>query len=210
MTNSLVGGLIDQVKHRCKYSDQGCKVKMMLRDLHAHERSCPERTVKCPYNTCGSIVKLKAMNEHFLISPGPSSLPHSFLSDTGTCSFTIIRDDLLTPCPRWKMVCVKVNEELFHIRLAYSPLHKCFALSVWSSPAGASKYKANLSIRTDEKDTSMNGLRITSVENVPSIDKCMEENGEYFWCIPFTLAKNFIEGFAESEFLRVYYDMRLK
>ena len=109
------------------------------------------------------------------------------------------------------MVCVKVNNELFHIRLAYSPLHKCFALSVWSSPAGASNYRADLSIRTDEKDTSMNGLRITSVENVPSIDKCMEENGEYFWCIPFTLAKRFaIKEEEESQVLDVYYDVRLK
>ena len=53
---------------------------------------------------------------------------------------------------------------------------------------------------------------VSSPESVPSIHKCMEENGEYFWCIPFTLAKSFtiIEGFAQSEFLRVNYDVRLK
>ena len=32
MTNSLAGALIDQVQHRCKFHDQGCDIKMMLKD----------------------------------------------------------------------------------------------------------------------------------------------------------------------------------
>ena len=43
MINSVVGAIIEQVEHSCKYSDQGCEVKMMLKDLLVHERSCPEK-----------------------------------------------------------------------------------------------------------------------------------------------------------------------
>ena len=43
MTNSFAGALIEQVEHSCKYNDQGCEVKMMLKDLLVHERSCPEK-----------------------------------------------------------------------------------------------------------------------------------------------------------------------
>ena len=44
MINSVVGALIDQtIKHKCKYSDQGCEVKLMLKDLKAHERKCPDK-----------------------------------------------------------------------------------------------------------------------------------------------------------------------
>ena len=62
MINSVVGAIIEQVEHSCKYSDQGCEVKMMLKDLLVHERICLERTVRvplCPYNDCESNVKLK-------------------------------------------------------------------------------------------------------------------------------------------------------
>ena len=48
MTNSLAGALIDQVQHRCKFHDQGCDIKMMLKDLVTHEKECPDRTIKCP------------------------------------------------------------------------------------------------------------------------------------------------------------------
>ena len=59
LTNSVVGSLIEQVEHKCKFSDQGCKVKMMLKDLVTHEKQCPERTFNCPFNGCAKLVKLK-------------------------------------------------------------------------------------------------------------------------------------------------------
>ena len=39
----------------------------------------------------------------------------------------------------------------------------------------------------------MDGLLISSVENFPPVDKCKEQNGKYFWCIPLTVAKNICE-----------------
>lgn len=59
MTNSLAAALIDEVQLKCKYSDQGCEVKMMLKDLVTHEKQCPERTFNCPFNGGAKLVKLK-------------------------------------------------------------------------------------------------------------------------------------------------------
>ena len=73
---------------------------------------------------------------------------------------------------------------------------------VWSATAGVSKYRANLKILGDEdKEMSIRGLLITSEENVPSIDKCMEKNGKYFWCIPSTLAFEFSEYKNNKKFM---------
>ena len=66
MTNSLAGALIDQVQHRCKFHDQGCDIKMMLKDLVTHEKECPDRTIKCPVPGCAQIVKLQSFDNHAL------------------------------------------------------------------------------------------------------------------------------------------------
>ena len=189
MTNSIVGALIEQVEHRCKFHDQGCEVKMMLKDLLVHEKWCLDRTLQCPFNTCGDIVKLEDIHEHFFRTPPGSSMSHSHIINRDFTTFDISRNSSLPM--KWRMVCVRVDDELFHLRLAISQHQECFVLSVWSSPTGAVNYRANLEIKDNEKALSMTGLCITSVENVPSIDQCMEENGKYFWCIPFTLAENF-------------------
>ena len=48
MTNSLAAALIEKVQHRCKFSDQGCAVKMILKDLVTHEKQCLERPIYRP------------------------------------------------------------------------------------------------------------------------------------------------------------------
>ena len=116
-------------------------------------------------------------------------MSHSHVINRDFSTFDISRNSSLPM--KWRMVCARVDDELFHVRLAISQHQKCFALSVWSSPTGAVNYRVNLEIKDKEKAMSMTGLLITSVENVPNIDNCMEENGKYFWCIPFTLAENF-------------------
>ena len=191
MTNSVVGGLIEQVQHKCKYSDQGCEVMMMLNDLQVHERKCQERTIKCTFHNCGSIVRLKDLNEHTF------NIGHSFRGTTSKMYFILKSKDEICIGP-WIMGCVKKHNVYFHVALAYSHPQKCHALSVWSSTAEVDKYRANLKIIGDDKEMSMSGLLITSVEKIPSIDKCMDENGKYFWCIPLTLAKNFNTGHGLS------------
>ena len=195
MTNSVVGSLIEQVQHKCKYSDQGCEVKMMLNDLQVHERKCKERTIKCTINNCGSIVKLRDFNEHAF------NTRHSFRRTTSDMYFHLKNNDIVCNHP-WTMFCVQEHNVLFHVCFAFYHPQQCFALSVWSATGGVAKYRANLKILGDEeKEMSIRGLLITSEENVPSIDKCMEKNGKYFWCIPSTLAFEFSEYKSNKKFM---------
>ena len=83
-TNSLVGALIEQVEHRCKYNDQGCKVKMMLKDLVTHEKQCQERTFNCPYGGCSQLVKLKDFDNHALKDEGN---PHCLIIGNNKSSY---------------------------------------------------------------------------------------------------------------------------
>ena len=76
MTNSLAAALIEQVQHSCKFSDQGCEVKMILKDLVTHEKQCPERAVKCPVYRCGQLVTVSAYDR-----PLPSASRHSSYYD---------------------------------------------------------------------------------------------------------------------------------
>ena len=64
VTSSLAASLIDKVPHKCKYSDYSCDVKMKLSEIVQHEKLCPERTVKCPEQNCGKVVKMREFHEH--------------------------------------------------------------------------------------------------------------------------------------------------
>ena len=211
MTNSVVGGLIEQVQHRCKFHDQGCEVRMMLNELMTHEKKCPERTIKCPEILCGSFVKLKDFNDHAMHTPAPATGPHSIIKSlTSTFPwfpFFITKNGQIGQFR--VMFAMKDNGEIFHVRLAFHEPQKCVALSIWSSYAEAGTLRANLSIKGDDKEMSMNGLLITSVENVPSIDKCLDENGTYFWAIPVTLAKNFSVKYEHRELNAQYCLLRV-
>ena len=55
---------------------------------------------------------------------------------------------------------------------------------------GASKYKAKVAIPgVGANRLTVDGLGISSVENLPLIDECEGDDGEYFLCIPMALAK---------------------
>merc|ERR1719282_263155 len=118
MTNSVVGALIEQVQHRCKFNNQGCKVKMMLKDLAAHEKICPERTIKCPFDNCGTIVKLSNFNDHALNYPRPSSIfSHSpSRIETGAISFYIRESESMNSLV--SMHYIEAYSEMFHVRLS--------------------------------------------------------------------------------------------
>ena len=75
--------------------------------------------------------------------------------------------------------------------------------SVWlaKSKARAEKFRAFIRIggkTGKDNELSFYGLRVTSVENVPPIDRCMEENGKRYLCIPRILVKNICE-LSEAE-----------
>ena len=66
-------------------------------------------------------------------------------------------------------------------------------LSIWlaKSPRVACKYRANLQIKGDDHNKlCIEGIKVSSVENVPSIDKCIEETGSISLTLQRNLAKN--------------------
>ena len=83
-------------------------------------------------------------------------------------------------------------KKLFHCIFSYHEPSKCFVFSIWlaKSQDVASKYVANLVIQGDNNKLSYEGIKVSSVENVPSIDKCIEETGNISLCLPTNLAKN--------------------
>ena len=186
MTNSLAAALIDQVQHNCKFSDQGCGVKMMLKDLLVHEKKCPERTIKCPYSGCAHIVKLKNFDSHALDKP----YCHSKII-RGIMLFRIQENNVVYR-QNWHMGCIHALDELFYVNLAYHEPSNCFVFSIWlaRSQNEASKYIANLVINGDNSKLCFDGLKVISVENVPSIAKCIEDAENISLCLPRSLAKN--------------------
>ena len=189
MTNSLAGALIEQVQHKCKFADQGCKVKMMLKDLVTHEKECPDRTIKCPWPGCGLVVKLNSFDSHAL---GPD-VKHSRI--VSLSKWTILRSNALIfghNTPSMGSIRDSVLGELFHVNLSYHKPRKCFVFSIWlaKSQDFASNYVGDLVIQGDNNKLSYEGIKVSSVENVPSIDKCIEETGNISLCLPTNLAKN--------------------
>ena len=53
-----------------------------VKDIKVLEKSCPDKTFKCPYNNCGSIMKLEDFDEHALKTPGPAVDSHGVFGDS--------------------------------------------------------------------------------------------------------------------------------
>ena len=64
--NSLAASMIEKLPHKCKFAEFGCEVKVLLSQLKNHEEKCKERTIRCPYKSCGTVVQLKKFREHAL------------------------------------------------------------------------------------------------------------------------------------------------
>ena len=190
MTNSVVGALIEQVEHKCKYNDQGCQVKMMLKDLVAHEKLCPERLFNCPFFGCNQLVKLKSFDTHAL----GDDVKHSTIVGGNCLTWKITENDV--HLFDWGMGCIQALDELFHVSLAYHKPSNCFVFCIWLAKSQniASKYEANLVIKGDgNKRLCFDGIKVNSVKSVPSIEKCIEETGNISLCLPRNLAKNISE-----------------
>ena len=182
ITNSLAAALIDQVEHNCKFSEEGCEVKLMLKDLVTHEKQCPDRSINCPYPGCAQLVKLKNFNVHAF----EGDRRHGWiLRETTTAIFPIIIAE------NFPSRGILAFGQLFHVHLTYHKPSKCFVfrISLAKSQYVASQYKATLVIQGDNNNLTFDGIKVTSVENVPSIDKCIEETENIPLCLPMNLAK---------------------
>ena len=48
-TNTLAGHIASILPHFCKFQVFGCQAKLSFETVEQHEKSCPERTVVCPF-----------------------------------------------------------------------------------------------------------------------------------------------------------------
>jgi len=191
MTNSAIGALIEQVEHNCKFSDQGCQVKMLLKDLVTHEKKCPERTFICPYSGCVQLVQLGDFDCHALEGNRHSvNIQYRGHPPSGLMRFRIHENNDV--CPNWAMGCIRTLDELFHVNLAYHKPSNCFAFSIWlaKSQNEASKYEANLVINGPKSKLSFDGIQISSVGNTLSVDKCLDDTENISLCIQRNLARS--------------------
>ena len=101
-------------------------------------------------------------------------------------------------------------DEIFHVNLAYHNPSNCFVISVWLAKSQniASKYKADLVIKGDNHKLCFEGINVCSVENIPSIDRFIEDAGDISLCLSRNLAKNLSvkrqeAGFGIVEHLQV-------
>ena len=195
MTNSVVGALIEQVQHSCKYNDQGCQVKMMLEDLVTHEKQCQEKIIECPYYECDKLVKLKDFDKHTRFS-------HlKILTNDSSLRFTIAKNDVISDEPKVRMACIMALDQQFHVSNVYHEPSNCFVISVWLAKrqVDASKYRVNIIIEGNNKKFNFDGIKVCSVENIPTIDERMEENGNDFLCLQWSLARNISEYYFKND-----------
>jgi len=224
MINSVVGALIDQtIKHKCKYNDQGCEVKMMLKDLSAHEKRCPDRTVKCPDESCGLVVKLVDFGYHMKhMEISPCRIPwgeylmfyiNSFEEDR------LRRDEILIygkPYGHEQTYRLEysIEDKCVYTEVKWHEPMKSFVLWLWMAEDRrcAHKYNAKVTIHgVGENLLTMDRLRISSVENLPLIDECEGDDGEYFLCIPKAMAKKMSKKLPDSKTLwKMRFDIEIQ
>ena len=81
------------------------------------------------------------------------------------------------------------------------------AKQMGNSKDRAEKYRACIRIggKTDgDNELSFYGVRVTSIENIPSFDRCMENNGKHFLCIPRILVENICKHSEEKNENKLY------
>ena len=89
-----------------------------------------------------------------------------------------------------------------------------FLLSCLTGEAETAKYRANFTIKDNDKAISMKGLRMRTYDHFE--DQCVELNGKIFWSIPFTVAHNFAtktpysNELGRGHYSRLHVDFELK
>ena len=65
----LATTVIENIEHRCKFEEEGCKVKSIVGKVEEHRRQCPFRPVRCPETKrCNKEVPLAHLVDHVLNS----------------------------------------------------------------------------------------------------------------------------------------------
>jgi len=190
----------------------------MLKDLTAHEKRCPDRTVKCPDESCGAVVKLVDFDFH--MKHVEISLCNRVYGHYGEHLMFYIHSFEEDKLRRAKTSyghqqtyrLEHLTEDMcVYIEVKWHEPMKSFVLWLWMAEdyRCASKFNAKVTIHgVGENLLTMDRLRISSVENLPLIDECEGDDGEYFLCISKAIAKKMSK--KVSEYPRTRWQMRFE
>ena len=208
--NTLAGTLIHKVAHKCKFSKYGCDVLMKSEDLiQQHEKTCPERTVRCPYTVCKEYVQIKRCGEHFkLHNPFPQKNNPFFITNLvnfghGCRSYlknwdgkSANRGDEfdLKKKDYWKFEYYNQEGQTFFVKTKYFATHRCFFVIVMMAdlPEVAAQYMVNCKIGNEDGSLELaNKCPVVSIEEMPPSTPDIEIfNDARCWKIPYYTMKN--------------------
>ena len=210
--STIAASLIDQIPHKCKFQDLGCKEKRLLSEIDNHEKKCPERTVKCAVDECSQVVKLKMFSQHakdcFSVYTEENNTDIT-LSSSIICNVskeTIWDEESNVPRPEfnWSWVptrgfAFKQLNTRFYVYKKYSSTDKFFLFCVLKgNKAIAHKYLATMKVFNEVKEVSTSiTCPVLPLEDFPESILDMNKNPSV-WKIPFEMMRNLF-GIKESK-----------
>ena len=178
--NSLASGMIDKVRHSCKFKYFGCTIKECLNTLTKHERDCNHKTVFCP--TCKKEVHLKNFYTH-----AKNSSPPCIDEKKRKTNLPLQRSNRNLD---WKMGSFRKNDfvgERFYVTKRYFAKSKMFVINVALAYklSIAERYLAKISIVGDTQPAR----QISMTTNVDTLDNVPENEEDFLnsancWLIP--------------------------
>ena len=205
--NTLASGLIDRVRHFCKYKHMGCKEKAYLNKLSTHETMCNYKTIRCPKSNCRKEVELVKYHEHAknsfccgnAVTSGMGGLvklqSRSPPVDTVTVAskFRVISLTDKTPFNRnigltWKLRYFTKGGDIFYVATDYFEKSSLFAVFVTTLPKKDNPFilhQAKMSIK-DENNPHQD---ICMIRDVIPLDKAPSSEAEVLsedrcWFVP--------------------------
>ena len=232
ITNTFAGQLIDKYPgHKCKFSEYGCGVKMTLSDIVEHERTCAERTVKCPHLRCGLIIQMKHfydLNKH---RDNGSKCMFQYINNKNLPmkeNDTMMKFSLLSFNPLLKhkqnfsFRILEVYGKKFYVNLLYlPPPRSSFVVTVFlaENEEVSQKYFVNMNISKDTLKYQRNVLSyegpVLSIDNMDKRGNWIgddEETIDQSWCFHFEAARPFLEVADErgdNNRIRTHFPMRI-
>ena len=207
--NTLAGILVQKGAHKCKFSEYGCDVLMKSEDLtQQHEKTCPERTVRCPYTVCKEYVQIKRCGEHYkLHNPFPQKNNPFFITHlvNGGYSSRYLRnwdgksanrgDEFdLKKKDYWKFDYYNQEGQTLFVKTKYFATHRCFCVIVMMAdlPEVAAQYMANCKIGNEDGSLEIaNKSPVVSIEEMPPSTPDIDIfNDARCWKIPYYTMKN--------------------
>lgn len=198
--NTLASGLIDRVRHFCKYKHMGCKEKSYLNKLSAHETVCDYKTIRCPQSNCRKEVGLFMFHVHAknsacsacsaVVTIGKGSFDGVMVSS----NFRVISLTDKTPFEHgkaglnWKLRYFTKGGDIFYVATDYLVNSSLFAVFVTMLPKKNKPcilHQAKMSIK-DENNPHQN---ICMIRDVIPLEKAPSSEAEVLsedrcWFVP--------------------------